>query len=407
MGLLKLVLIEYKENIGKAIILIAVSTIVTITGLFWLAQRGLVYGSVDIFRAYGLSGKVLVYNGIFVNDEDMIQLERDIESLPCAGEVDNCGFYGIYTNVCEYMDEYPDDNYYSFDIFMMPVVNSNPYRMVEGRAPFAPNEIMISSNIRGIGVGDYLHDYCYTDRGASKVIKIDDVLVTGIFELNNPLPLDLNKSFYGEYEMYSDNSPETLQKTGFAFCTSIIDENGNEIKPSHLGHAVMISPAEGFSDADVVRSLSQELGIDSAYDITRFTQYAEEYHEDELLLFRTMTLVLSVVLLTVNIAYCFIGLFIKKRELAVYHVFGMPWKTTVRLYSFMYLIFVVIGYIIGLLLYIGQASFIKDIAYQSYYFSPVGAVLLGIIIVGVYSLVNLVFYIVTSGKTPIFLLRRE
>ena len=405
MGIIKLTIIEYKENIGKAVILILVSIVVTITGLFWLAQRDLIYGSVDIFRAYGLEGKVLVYGSAFSEEESVIKMETDIESLSCVADAYYCDYYGVFNYLEENINE---GSTYWFELYKQPVMINNPYRMIEGRAPEKYNEMMISSNVRGIKVGDHLKNYeCSYFGNPEGNQHIEDVLVTGIFDLNNPMPLDLYHTFQGDFESKSDNDEETLQKWGTAFFVSIKDENGEEIRPDTLRPAVIAEPAKGYNASDVVRELSQKLGIESAYDITKFTKHAEATHEDELLLFRTITLVLSVVLLTVNFSYCFIGLYIKKRELAVYHVFGMPWRSTVGLHSFMYLFFVVIGYVIGLLIYIGQAEVIKDIAYNSYYFTPQGAVIVGVVIILVYAVVNLAFYIATCNKTPISLLRRE
>jgi len=406
MGKLRLALIEYKENIGKAVILILVSIVVTITGLFWLAQRDLIYGSVDIFRAYGLEGKVLVYGSAFSEEESVIKLETDIESLSCVADAYHCDYYDIFGFIEENSDDKTDGDYYTFDLWKIPQIKYNPYRMIQGEAPTNPNEIMISSNIRGINVGDHLQDYDFPV-WQSEEIKLKELVVTGVFDLNNLMPLDLSKSFQGEYKTYEANTPEILQKTGFAMFVDLEGENGEEIRPDTLRPAVIAEPAKGYTASDVVRELSQKLGIESAYDITKFTKHAEATHEDELLLFRTITLVLSVVLLTVNFSYCFIGLYIKKRELAVYHVFGMPWRSTVGLHSFMYLVFVVIGYVIGLLIYTGQAEVIKDIAYYSYYFTPQGAVIVGVVIILVYAVVNIAFYIATCNKTPISLLRRE
>ena len=408
MGLFRLILVEYKENIGKAIILIAVSTILSITGLFWFAQRDLVYGAVDIFKSYCLNGKVLVYESALTEDSAIAESVNSYKESASVGSVEICDYYGIYSCLWDYDNSNSDGDYYAFDLFKMPNIKNNPYKMINGRAPSEPNEIMVSSNIRGISVGDHLSNYVVDDPTNQNGIRyIKDVVVTGVFDLNNPLPLDLNMTFQGEYDSYRDNSTEVLQKTGFAFFVSLTDETGEEIQPWQLGHAIIITPAAGYKDSDVVRTLSREFGVENAYDLKRFTKYAENSHEDDMLLFRTLSLVLSVVLLTVNISYCFISLFIKKKELAIYHVLGMPWKLTVELHSFMYLFFVLTGFVLGVILYVGQTSIIKDLAYKSFYFTPISALIVGSVIVGVYATVNLVFYMVTSRKTPIILLRRE
>lgn len=403
MRLHKLIGIEYKENIGRILILTLVSIVVTVTGLFWFAQRDLIYGSIDVYKAYGLDGKVLVYGSSFAEHEYIQELENRIKDLSSVKDVYYCDYLGVYN----YLEEINDTDGYWFELYKTPQLLFNPYRMKEGNAPTKANEIMISSNVKGIHVGDELHDYTIPVFGSERKIVIKSITVTGIFELNNPLPLDLNSTFQGDYETKVENPPEVLEKWGTAFFVNLVDENNKEVIRDHFSTAFIVTPADGHTDSDVIRELGQRVGEENAYNISRFKRYVEESHEDEMLLFRVSTLVLLVILFTVNVSYCFISLFIRKRDLAVYHVFGLPWKTAVKLYSFLYFPFIIIGYTVGVLLYINKAGIIKDIAYYNYFFTPIAAFIVGAVLIGIYVFTNFSFYILTCNMTPISLLRRE
>ena len=143
------------------------------------------------------------------------------------------------------------------------------------------------------------------------------------------------------------------------------------------------------------------------YDLTGYKKYAEISHEDDLLKFQTITIVLAVIMITMNVSYCIINLSMRRYEMALYYVHGLPWKRTVAMSSFMYVIFVMIGYTAGVIIYVSNGTIIKDLSNYRYIFSLPETIIVGALIVGSYILVNLLFYICTYRKVPVDLLRRE
>jgi hypothetical protein len=402
MRLLRLIGKEYTENIGKLVILVILSACLTIGGLFWFIQRDLIYGSVDIFRASGFEDKVIVYNGQFDPVEDLYQRIQSINSLDSVGSVDFCDYSNIYNMINEV------DYEYSFEIMKMPRLKFNPYKMISGEAPRQENEIMISSNIKGLQCGDKLYNYRasnYDGKDYTEVM-IPCVTVTGVFDINSLMPLAQDKTLLGYDSMSSSEDPTTAYRYGYAFFMDLTDSDNKLLEPTWISHDFVVIPAAGYSTSDVVRELNTQMGI-IGYDLTGYKKYAEISHEDDLLKFQTITIVLAVIMITMNVSYCIINLSMRRYEMAIYYVHGLPWKRTVAMSSFMYVIFVMIGYTAGVIIYVSNGTIIKDLSNYRYIFSLPEAITVGALIVGSYILVNLLFYIYTNRKVPVDLLRRE
>lgn len=421
MNVFRLVLKEYSENILKCFILALVSMVVTITCMFWFVQRDIVYGAVDNFKAYGLSDKVLVFANVFSSNDSLQSELESIKKLDSVGNADYCYYKADAFNFLDTRIPVPNEGCYNvINLKKIPVLKSNPYKMIAGRMPEKENEIAISSNVKYLtpervrySVGDKLYNMqSYVEFGkAAKAATIPEVTIVGIFDIENLLPL--SQTSFSE-ETSGEGSLEGYEWTdemyGYAFFIDIKDSEGNSIKYpfSSLSNPTefIIEPAEGYTTNDVVRELGSDLGI-TGYDLKGYIKYTEEYHEEELMGYRALSISIIVILLTVNVSYCLINMSIRRREMSLYYVHGYPWHRVVGLNSYMYLIYVVIGYAIGVGIYKFNKGIFSIVMNGQYLFSETRALMIGCMIIGSYLSVNLIFYLYTRRKTPIDLLRRE
>ena len=421
MNVFRLIFKEYSENILKCFILTLVSLIVTISCMFWFVQRDIVYGAVDNFKAYGLSDKVLVFANIF-SSNDLLQSELDnIRKLDSVGNADYC-YYKIDTfNTLDTRIPVPDTGYWNcISLKRIPILRSNPYKMIAGRMPEKENEIAISSNVKYLtpervrySVGDKLYNMqSYEEFGKEgKTVTIPEVTIVGIFDIENLLPLSqtsFSEDLSGEKPL--EGYEWTDEMYGYAFFIDIKDSDGNSIKYAFSDVSnppeYIIEPAKGYTVNDVVRELGSDMGI-TGYDLKGYIKYTEEYHEEELMGYKALSISIIVILLTVNVSYCLINMSIRRREMSLYYIHGYPWHRVVGLNSFMYLIYVVIGYAIGIGIYKFNKGIFSIVMNGQYLFSETRALMIGCLIIGSYLSVNLIFYLYTCRKTPIDLLRRE
>ncbi len=414
--LLRLVFKEFSENKLKAIVLFFVAMAITITGLFWFAQRKMIYSSVDVFRAYGLEDSVIVFDDIFAQESELYARLNSIKGLDAVGQAEFCEYADYQYNLL--LDEtiYEENSKgNSFDLIKMPKLNYNPYTMVEGRPPENDNEIMISSNIKKISseainvqIGSELHNMVVEDYidGEIRRTIIPTVRITGIFDLSNPMPLSASKTFQADDWSTEGTSDWVNEMYGYAFFTDIKDSEGNSLSAGHLSNTYMIVPADGYDTADVVKALYDRLGL-TGYDLSGYTKYAESCHADDLMRFRALTILLSTIIVTMNISYCFINLSIKRKVMGIYYVFGFPWKRTVAMNAFINYFFIVLGFFAGLMLYLGQGQTIQQLSDGVYLFSFLNAFIVWMILTSAYFIVGLCFYYATLSKSPIDLLRKE
>jgi len=401
----KLILVEIRENIYKLAILFLVSVVITILGLFWFAQRKLIYSAVDIFKAYGLEDSVLVY----YPSDDYATYDTLLSEVPGVMEFQKCEYHDIFNNLWDENNrESSDGEYYWFELYKLPELEFNPYVMVEGRVPCAANEIMIASNVKGIHVGDHICNYAVASKSQSNnCTYIKDIVVTGLFELNNPKPLEAFWTFQGVFQTFEENSIEIQQMTGSAFFYQLIDESGESIHELYREKIVIVRPQEGVTTDTLVRTIKSKTGIEKVFDYQRYKQYIENVHEDDLLLFRTLSVAVTVILLMMIISYSLISLFVGKQRLALYYAYGLTWKKAIRINMCINIIPIIMGYGLGLYLYVNKFEFIKDLSRYNYIFSLNSAMAVASLIIGLYLCINSAFYFYTRNKVPLSLLRRE
>ena len=407
MGLLKLILKDYKENWFRSIVLFLISVCITVTGLLWYVQADLIYGSVRIFDSYGLENRVYIDCGSSITKDDLTNLIKSINSLDSVSEVKECYYPDNYNMLIQ------EDTNYSFELFKLPkeAVSNNPYKMVSGRVPKNANEIMISSNIKGIRCGDILSNCRFnnslSNNGGSFERTAQNVTVTGIFDLNNLVPFNNEISFQGRHKTEIGTVDETKSLYGYAFYVSITDMKGDEIPQFWDTRALVVTPTAGISTKTVVNDIGGKIGLYGVYDSAEYKEHIEEYHAEDLMLYRTLAVAFATVLVTINISYCFIHLSIKKNEMAIYYACGFPWKKCISSIAFMYLPFVLAGIITGTAIFASKTKLIMEICNGNYLFSLNEALLIALLITSVYVLVNLFFYVFTSRKTPMDLLTRK
>lgn len=408
-----LIAIELFENKLKIFILFSVSFLLAVAGMFWFAQREIIYQTVDIFKAYGLTNKVVVFEGAFASNESVAADANAISSLKSVDIVEPVNYQRDYN--CLDPKEYDYTNNYGFYLYKLPSdIKYNPFKMIEGRLPKSPNEIMVSSNL-SLRCGDKLYDYAtdYRDieTGLLKQSEhtVPVVTVVGIFDLNNQMPFNPGWTFKGDYDGSWDG---TLgNDVGYAFCLDIIDSLGNQAESDTTCLNLIITPKEGCSTSDVVNEIYDATGL-TAFNLDSYTKYVEDFNSETLMTFRSISLILATILITVNVSYGVISLSINKRKMAIYYIHGLSWAKTVVILSFIYLPFVLIGAAIGFVLYACKGSvllweYISTSGDCAFIYSPAHIVPVATIILFSYMLINLSFCLVTGRKTPADLVRRE
>ena len=409
----RLVLKEYSENKIKIIILFCISIVLAMAGMFWFAQIKIINQSFDIFRAYGLSDKLIIIENDFSSDEQVEEDVKRLSNLDSVAEVEAYNFDRTY-NILGTYDLIGEDSF-GFYLYKLPDdICDNPYRMIEGRLPEKPNEIMVSSNLN-VSCGDKLPDLYYRGFNEKQQIletsdtTIQDLTVVGVFDLNNQMPFKPGWTFKGEYDgTYGGGLSDNL---GYAFCIDVIDSDNNVVRPYFPCLNLIVTPKEGVSTSTVINDVYEKFGM-TAYDLSSYAKYIEDFNVIPLLVLRSITWIFLVVLITVNISYGVISLSINKKKMAIYYIHGFSWLRTIVFTTFIYLPFVALGSCVGFVLYAAKGSVLMwelisqngDCAfvYEPSLILPVTAMILG-----TYLLINISFCLVTGSKTPADLIRRE
>ena len=382
-------------------------------GMFWFAQIKIINQTFDIFKAYGLSQKLIIFENTFTTDEQVVDDIKQLTDLNSIEKVEPCVYDRDY-NLLGSADLSSDDSY-GFYLYKLPNdILYNPYRMMSGRLPEKPNEIMVSSNLNLV-CGDQVKDlYSRSINGKTQMLEVSDttvptLTVVGVFDLNNQIPFKPGWTFIGEYDGTFGGG--LSDKFGYAFCTDIMDSDNKAIKSYYPCLNLIVSPKDGVSTSDVIREVKEKYGM-TAYDLNSYTKYIEDFNVVQMMLLRSITWIFIVVLITVNISYGVISLSINKKKMAIYYIHGFSWVRTVVFTTFIYLPFVVLGACVGFVLYAFKGStlmweFISQngdcaFVYDSSLILPVTAMILG-----TYILINASFCLVTGRKTPADIIRRE
>lgn len=400
MGLINLSIKEYKENIFKLLLLLVVSGVLFFVGLLWFAQREIIYGAANIIRAYGLEDTVFVCPNqidMFTSMDPEVVFE-DIGKLESVENVKFCDYNSYTTSL-----NIPNSDF-SMYLNHIPEMNFNPYRMTEGTYPVNKNEVMVSSNA-SLPVGsEVVLGLFYMD--SNREVHTDDTIkvkVTGKFDLDSPMPFSADTTFEGERVTYENDGANT----GYAFAVELVSDSGElvTIPPYNF---YLVTPKQGYDTKAVVSEIKAMENYDNVTDYDMFVKQVEDAHKEDMLLYRTLSVAFIAVMASMIVSFCFVNLSMKKREMAIYYVSGLPWRKVVGLFSYMNLVFVVGGIIAGLLVYLrrGFIFHLLDVHY-SYLFNIGDAVLLAVTIICSYLLFNTVFYFLTCRKTPISLLRTE
>ncbi len=411
----RFVIKEYSENIIKLIILFFVSFALSVAGMLWFAQREIIYQTVDIFKAYGLSDKVLINESVF---SDRNKIVEDLSLINNCNSVDNAvaeNYYRDY-NGLDASPDHKNDKRFWFYLYKLPSnISFNPYRMVKGRLPDKPNEIMISSNIVGLDIGDELHDYVYyvhdsEDKFSISENLVSSVKVVGIFDMNNQMPFNPGWTFQGDFSTFENEDGSPIHDMGYAFAVDIVDSKGHIVESDSPCLNIIINVKNGYSTSDVINEIYEKNGL-IAYDLTTYKKSVEEYNAEDLMTFRSISLILVVILLTVNVAYGVIGLSVNRKKLSIYYIHGLPWFKAVLTTMFIYCPFVLIGMLAGFSVYyfVGP-DLIWELTGKSsnnYLFDSIHLLLVAALIVLSYFLINLSFCMVTFRKTLVDLVRGE
>ena len=326
----KLIVKEIIDNKIVIAVLLVVSFALAVFGMFWFAQKDIIFQTVDIVRAYGFSEKVFVFEGFFSSDKQIDEDISKIEKLECVNCIDSVDYSRDYNLLVPSDVEY--SNGYGFYLYKIPDEKIyNPYRMIAGRMPEKANEIMISSNF-SLKCGEVLKNYRvnYKDYDTNNLCisdqSISEITVVGIFDLNNQIPFNPGWTFKGDYDGSFGGSLK--DRSGYAFFVDIIDSEGNHVEPLSNCKRFIVTPNVGFSTTEVIDCINESTGI-QAYDLDSYTQYVKNFNSEEVMTFRSTTLILAVILLTVNVSYGVMNLSVNKRKLSVYYICGLPWIKTV------------------------------------------------------------------------------
>ncbi len=409
----RLILKEYSENKIKIIILFCISIILAMAGMFWFAQKKIIDQTFDIFKAYGLSDKLIVFENDFSSDEQVADDVNRLCDLDSVAEVEAYSLDRHY-NVLGTADLVGKDSF-GFYLYKLPNdIRDNPYRMIYGRLPEKPNEIMVSSNLK-VSCGDKISDFYYRGFNEEQQIfeksdtTLQELTVVGVFDLNNQMPFKPGWTFKGEYDgTYSGGLSDDF---GYAFCLDVIDVENNVVKPYFPCLNLIVTPKEGVSTSTVINDVYEEFGM-TAYDLNTYTKYIEDFNVIPLLVLRSITWIFLVVLVTVNISYGVISLSINKKKMAIYYIHGFSWLRTVVFTTFIYLPFVALGAFVGFVLYAAKGSVLMwDLISQNgdcaFVYEPTLILPVTAMIFGTYLLINISFCFMTGRKTPADIIRRE
>ena len=409
----RLILKEYSENKIKIIILFCISIILAMAGMFWFAQKKIIDQTYEIFKSYGLSDKLIIFEDDFSSFE---QVDDDINRISDLKNVSEVKAYTLNKNynVIGTADLIGMD-IFGFYLYKLPEdIHDNPYRMVDGRLPERPNEIMVSSNMK-VSCGDKVSDmYSRMFNEEQQILEMSDttipeLTVVGIFDLNNQMPFKPGWTFKGEYDgTYSGGLSDNF---GYAFCIDVIDSDNNVVKPYFPCLNLIVTPKEGVSASAVINDIYEEFGM-TAYDLNSYTNFIEDFNVIPLLVLRSITWIFLVVLVAVNISYGVISLSINKRKMAIYYIHGFSWLRTVFFTTFIYLPFVALGAFVGFILYAAKGSVLMwDLISQNgdcaFVYEPSLILPVSAMILGTYLFINISFCLVTGRKTPADIIRRE
>jgi hypothetical protein len=411
--MIKLVYKEYSENILKILILFCVSFALAFIGMFWFAQKRIIYQTVDIYKAYGLSGKVVAFEGEFASNDRVTEDISLIKNLECVEKLENVNIYRDYNVI----DSKTDDSSREYGLYLYKLpddIKYNPYHMIDGRMPEKPNEIMVSSNVN-INCGEILKDYIYlyrdneTDNVFKSDVRVPAVTVVGVFDLNNQMPFRFGWTFKGDYD--GSRGSSLNDDCGYAFCLDITDSEGEKLESYTTCLSFVVTPKEGFTTSELINQIYSVTGL-TAYDLDSYTKLVEEVNEEQLMMFRSVSLILVVILLTLNVSYGVISLSINKRKLSIYYIHGLSWFDTVCIVTFIYLPFILLGSLAGFFLYAYKGAamlwdFISLNGDCAYMFEPYNILPVSTIIIVAYLMINLSFCIINGRKTPADLIRRE
>ena len=382
-------------------------------GMFWFAQKKIIDQTFDIFNAYGLSDKVIIFENTFSSNEQVTEDVGKLLELDSVADVDAYNLDRDY-NLVGSTDLSKKDSFGLYLYKLPDNIRKNPYRMIEGRLPEEPNEIMVSSNIR-IPCGDQISNLYSrkinekTQMVETSELPLPELTVVGVFDLNNQIPFKPGWTFQGEYDgTYGGGLSDDF---GYAFCTDIIDSENNILKSYFPCLNLIVTPKDGISTAEVINEVYDVLGM-TAYDLDSYTKYIDDFNVIQLMTLRSITLIFLVVLIAVNISYGVISLSINKKKMAIYYIHGFSWLRTVVFTAFIYLPFVVFGSSIGFVIYAYKGSVLMwDIISQNgdcaYIYDPILILPVAFMIFGTYLLINISFCLVTGRKTPADIIRRE
>ena len=393
-----------KDNFLKTVFLFFLSSILCSLGLFCVNHYIGLNHRLDVYRYYGLD-KGLLYTpgygmGIFdVTDERAEEVLKRINSLD---EVEQAEYLFWTSSVV--IDDISLGNARS-NLDVIPLSNSEqelPWRIIQGDVPKDANELLITSNFRGLyNVGDVLNCRVYGRDSEGERIKSEGTfIIVGFFDEDSYMP-PTDEYTFRDMITCTEGLPYAC-----AFAKSVMLDDGTFIYFRKNYDYINISLKSSSDIEKLKKEIPEIIGRGTAYDFNHYVDLCYNDNKDVNDMVNVFFVAMAVLTISVLVSYTIIQLSIFKRDMVVYFLEGCTWKRAVGISCFATLPAMLLGMVSGILIY-RFASIYKDMTNGSYIFTGRAIAIVCTAIILVYFLLVGLFYIYASRQSPIETIRSE
>ena len=386
----------YLDNIRRIIFFIFLISIISSVGYLCISNFIVRYMQLDIYRAYKYDRAVTLFSD-YSGDKDAAEKTlKNISMLDCVSKVQYAD--SITSNSF-------DDNGKNevFIIYLPRDLAFNPWKVVAGRmpSPDAKNEICLSSNFMPYyEVGDTINVNLFW--GDSYVNGETDnciLEITGFFDVNSYMPNNKG-SFNYEISTWSE------LPVGYAFTYDIYTEDNVLTIPNPDYSQLIIYPEDGYSMEEVKEKACIVTGLSTAYTYSDYKEYCYQKNKTNnaaINLFFGANFIISI---AVMCSYTIIQLSINRKQLLIYYLNGCTWKKSVGIACFAYFPILLIGIIIGIIIYSCLPLF-KQMTNGTYIWGVIPFAIVSTALVTSFLIFNSFFYFYTIRRSPMDMIREE
>lgn len=235
-----------------------------------------------------------------------------------------------------------------------PEFNNVRYPLSEGKypSPEEPNHVLLPSNYQQyLDVGDtiemffYNYDNFFTDEYPTVLVT-----VSGFFQDDRSMSFNITTPDMDVGKLFS-----VQPDTGWAY--GLVDTTGKNLQGAYKQYLI-ITPE---SDEDLLQLKKDISDVVQSKDYVHIgrdmvSQYWKN-HDDQLRSLFISGLSLFLLAFSFLLAGTYLSVIMGRKELAVYHLSGLPWKSCVNLIMIPKLIAFLFGYSSGVFRYVLQSGF--------------------------------------------------